>query len=386
MKFRVYAGLPLLATIFCLGCSNNNNTTASSIGNVYVSTAGDATVQAYGITLSTGALSDDGQGVPTGATPAAMAISPDAAAIVIANRDADNLSVYTVNGDGSLAAASGNPATGKTPVAVAFNPAGTFFFVANQTDSTVSVYSVSGTTLTAVAGSPFSTVTSLLDPSTLPSAIAVSASGNYLYVANSLTNTVSVFNVGSSGALTQSTFGPYNVGVNPSGLGTTPTGSFLYVANFGDNNVSAFAICDAVTNSCSNSSAPDGSLTAVAGSPFSAGIGPVAMASDSSGSFLYVVDKSSNQVSQFRISSGTGAISAFSPAAVSTGTTPVAAAVHIGTNVVTATGGTVEYLYVANNGSTSLSIYSFDSTLGTLGIVGSPFPTISGNPSAVVTR
>jgi 6-phosphogluconolactonase len=385
MKFRVYAGLPLLATIFCLGCSNNNNTTASSIGNVYVSTAGDATVQAYGITLSTGALSDDGQGVPTGATPAAMAISPDAGAIVIANRDADNLSVYTVNGDGSLAAASGNPATGKTPVAVAFNPAGTFFFVANQTDSTISVYSVSGTTLTAVAGSPFSTVTSLLDPNTLPSALVVSASGNYLYVANSLTNTVSSFQIGSNGVLTQSTAPPYPVGVNPSGLGITPTGSFLYVANFGDNNVSAFAICDAVTTTCAGATG-DGSLTPVVGSPFSAGIGPVAMASDPSGSFLYVVDKTSNQVSQYRISSGTGVITAFSPAAVSTGTTPVAAAVHIGTNVVTATGGTVEYLYVANNGSTSLSIYSFDSTLGPLGIVGSPFPTISGNPTAVVTR
>jgi len=402
MKFRVFASLLLLAALLCcIACSNNINTATISVGNLFVATAGNTSVQAYGITLSSGALSTDGQGIGTGtgtgSSPTAMAISPDATTLVVANSTCNNatsgcLTTYTINGDGTLTAVTGTTATGESPVAVTFNPAGTFLFVTNQgnsvtqSSSSISVFSVNGTTLTAVAGSPFSTVTPGVTTPTLPSAVAVSLSGNFLYVANNMTNTVSVFNIASSGALTQSTFGPYNVGTNPSALGLTTTGSFIYVANFNDNNVSAFGVCDKVTTTCSNPSAPDGSLTAVTGSPFSAGIGPTAITTDAAGSFLYVADKSSNQISQFRISSGTGSLSALTPASVSTGTTPFGFAVRLGTTTITATGGTTEYLYVTNNGSTSVSTFSFDSTAGILGILGQPITTISGNPTAVVAR
>lgn len=395
MKFRFLAGLLLVEMLGCLGCSNNNNTTTTTVGDLYVTTAGNTAVQAYGITLSSGALSTDGPAVQTGtgagSSPTAMAISPDVTTLVAANSNCSNstkgcLSVYTINGDGSVAAVSGNPATGTNPVALAFNPAGTFLFVANQGSSNISVYSVSGTTLAEVAGSPFSTITPGVTNPTQPVAVAISASGSYLYVANNFTSTVSIFSIGSSGALTQSTFGPYNVGLNPSALGITPTGSFLYVANFADNNVSAFAICDKVTNTCSNASSPDGSLSPVTGSPFSAGIGPTAISTDTTGTFLFIVNKSSNQISQFRISTGTGVLAANVPAAVSAGTTPVSLVAVLGTTLISATGGTTEYLYVANNGGTSISIFSFDSTLGQLGILGQPTATISGNPTAVTAR
>ena len=167
MKFRFLAGLLLVEMLGCLGCSNNNNSTTTTVGDLYVTTAGDTSVQAYGITLSSGALSTDGPGVQTGtgagSSPTAMTISPDVTTLVVANSTCSNspkgcLSVYTVNGDGSVTAVTGNPATGTNPVALAFNPAGTFLFVANQGSSNISVYSVSGTTLTEVAGSPFSTI------------------------------------------------------------------------------------------------------------------------------------------------------------------------------------------------------------------------------------
>jgi 6-phosphogluconolactonase (cycloisomerase 2 family) len=397
MKSRVFASLVLLAvTLCCLGCSNNNNTTTTqSVGDIFVATGGNTAVQAYGVTLSTGALSADGPGIQTGtgvgSSPIAMAISPDATTLVIANSTCSNtslgcLTLYTIAGDGSLTAATASTATGTSPVAITFNPAGTFLFVANQGDSTVSAYAVSGTTLTKVPGSPFSTVTPGLTTPTLPSGLAVSASGNFLYVANSLTYTVSVFNIASNGALTQSTDGPYSVGTNPVALGVNPTGAFLYVANFHDNNISAFSMCDKVTTTCSNPNAPDGGLTPVTGSPFSAGIGPSAISTDATGLFLYVVDQTSNQISQFRISTGTGALTALSPAAVSTGTTPFGLTVITGTTLIAATGGTIEYLYVTNNGSTTVSTYSFDSTLGALGILGLPTPTISGNPTGIAGR
>jgi len=320
-----------------------------------------------------------------------MAISPDATTLAIANTTCSNtsrgcLTLYTIAGDGSLTAATSTTATGTTPVALTFNPAGTFLFVANQGDSTVSAYAVSGTTLTTVPGSPFTTVTPGVTSPTLPSGLAVSASGNFLYVANSLTYTVSVFNIGTNGALTQSTNGPYAVGTNPTALGITPTGAFLYVANFHDNNISAFSVCDKTTTTCANPNSPDGGLTAVAGAPFSAGLGPNAISTDATGTFLYVVDQTSNQISQFKISTGTGTLTALSPAAVSTGTTPFGLTVITGTTLITTTGGTIEYLYVTNNGSTSVSVYSFDSTLGALGVLGMPTPTISGNPTGIAGR
>ncbi len=397
MKFRVFASLMLFAAMLCcLGCSNNNNTTTTqSVGDIFVATGGNTAVQAYGVTLSSGALSANGQGVQTGtgvgSSPTAMTISPDATTLVIANESCSNtakgcLTLYTIAGDGSLTAVTGTVATSVAPVALAFNPAGTFLFVANQGDSTVSAYSVSGTTLTAVPGSPFSTVTPGLTTPTLPSGLAVSASGNFLYVSNSLTYTVSMFNIGSNGALVQSTNGPYSVGTNPGALGITPTGAFLYVANFHDNNISALSICDKVTTTCSNPNSPDGGLTPVSGSPFSAGIGPSAISTDATGLFLYVVDQTSNQISQFKISTGTGALTALSPAAVSTGTTPYGLTVVTGTTLVTATGGTIEYLYVTNNGSTTVSAYSFDSTLGVLNVLGQPTPTISGSPTGIAGR
>lgn len=399
MKFRLLAGLLFsIELMACISCSNNNSTsTTTTVGNLYVTTAGNSALQAYGITLTTGAITGDGQGVATGTAPSAMAIAPGGAALVVANAASDNLSVYAINGDGSVTAVSGNPATGHNPVALAFNPAGTFLFVANQglssvvtspLDSSISVFSVSGTTLTSVG--TFSTVTPGVTTSTEPDAVAVSASGNYLYVANSFTNTVSMFDIGSTGALTQSTFGPYAVGLNPSSLGiavTTPGGQFLYIANFSDNNVSAFAICDTKsTATCSNANSPDGSLAPVTGSPFSAGLGPISISTDATVSFLFVADKTSNQVSQYRISGGTGALTANTPAAVSTGTTPVGVAVILGTDMISSTGGTTEYLYVPNNGGTSVSIFSFDSTVGQLGVVGTPTATVSGGPSAVAVR
>jgi hypothetical protein len=61
------------------------------------------------------------------------------------------------------------------------------------------------------------------------------------------------------------------------------------------------------------------------------------------------------------------------------------AAVRVGSTVISATGGTTDFLYVANLGSSSISVYSFDSTIGTLSQVDSPVST-GGFPSAVGVR
>ena len=150
--------------------------------------------------------------------------------------------------------------------------------------------------------------------------------------------------------------------------------------------VSAFAICNQIVTSCNDPNAPDGILAAITGSPFSAGLGPANMVVAPSGKFLFVVDRLSNQVSEYKIATGTGVLTPNSQATISTASNPVWAAIRVGTTTDATTGGTTNYLYVAELGASSLSIYTFDSTKGTLGRVGQPITIDGGQPSAVAAE
>ena len=66
--------------------------------------------------------------------------------------------------------------------------------------------------------------------------------------------------IGTGGALNEVSGSPYAVGTGPTGVLLDATGSYVYVANKGSNNISAFTL-----------TAASGKLTAVAGSPFSFG-------------------------------------------------------------------------------------------------------------------
>jgi 6-phosphogluconolactonase (cycloisomerase 2 family) len=154
------------------------------------------------------------------------------------------------------------------------------------------------------------------------------------------------------------------------------------------NNVSAFAICDIVVTSCLNPTSPDGTLTPVAGSPFAAGLGPVAIAFDLNFNFAYVVDKGSNTISQYSWGPGNGVLTPLSPATISTGLTPVAMAIRTGatgTNIGNITTNPTDYAYVANEGAGSISIYTLTTSTGLLNVLGMPILTF-GQTSALVVR
>ncbi len=218
-------------------------------------------------------------------------------------------------------------------------------------------------------------------------ALAVSASGNYLYVANQFANTVASFQISSSGALTP--LSTYSVGTSPSavflsvGQGTIPAGLFLYVANTGSNNVSAFSVCDAPN--AFGCSTPNGVLAQVTGSPFPAQPGPVAIAMDPTAPFLYVADEQANQISQYSWSSGTGALTPLTVPTISAAGQPVSLAVRSGLGVTSTTTVGIDYLYVANFNGSSISIYSLNTTNGVLNVLGSPVTTFS-QPSAIAVR
>jgi DNA-binding beta-propeller fold protein YncE len=388
MKFCPRASLLFPVLLVCLGCTTANPAASSGTGFLYLVTAGDTTLSAFTIALSNGSLNTDGNTVPTGTAPVAIAITPGGSAAFVANQTAASVSLYSINSDGSLTAGTTALAVGTNPTGLALDPGGKFLFVANQgtssdpTSGTVSVFSISGTTVTEVAGSPFPTEVVGATTGSGPVSLVVPPVGNYLYVANRFAGTVSAFSFdGTTGALTPVPNSPYAVGLTPQGIAVSRDGNYVFVANSGSNNVSVFSICAAASASCLT---PDGSMTST-GPAVSAGQGPVAVAVDQGFNYVYVLNYNSSSVSQYRYSPGTGALTPLSPTSISTGLNPTSLVVvsgATGTNVGSTTLNPTDYVFVANTGAATLSAFTLNTASGVLNVTGQP-TTTGGQPSAL---
>jgi DNA-binding beta-propeller fold protein YncE len=93
-----------------------------------------------------------------------------------------------------------------------------------------------------------------------------------------------VLSIGTSGTLNEITGSPYATGTGPTGVVLDPTGSYVYVANKGSNNISAFTLTLA-----------SGKLAVVSGSPFSSGGQlPIGFVNDNTKTYLAVINSGSN--------------------------------------------------------------------------------------------
>src|SRR6202521_4759450 len=86
MKFRFlqYVLLPGLL-LGLMACSSNNSAVATGTGVLYVTAQGKATVSAFAVNLSSGALSAIGSSMRTGAVHAAIAITDSENALFVPN-------------------------------------------------------------------------------------------------------------------------------------------------------------------------------------------------------------------------------------------------------------------------------------------------------------
>ena len=112
--------------------------------------------------------------------------------------------------------------------AVAVNSGSTLLYLARSGSSGgLSVYTI-GTNgaLTAVAGSPYATGAGA-------TAIALEGTGKYVYVANRSDSTISGFLIGSGGVLSALTGSPFASGTQVSSLGFDTTGTYLLAASIG---------------------------------------------------------------------------------------------------------------------------------------------------------
>lgn len=149
----------------------------------------------------------------------------------------------------------------------------------------------------------------------------------------------------------------------PLGVAVDPCDRFVYVSDSLTNKVSAYLLCAVQAPSPPSGTTPcpfaDGRLVPIAGSPFAMsgsanGPGPISV--DPFGNNLYVLNTLSNNISGFKISQITGAITALTPATTATGLQPMSMVIR----------GDGNWMFVANFNAASVSQYSVSPVTGAL--------------------
>lgn len=263
-----------------------NRATVSAVGRfLFVSNLNSGNVSAFSINPISGVLTlVPGSPFSTGGTgECSIAPTPDGQFLIGANDISNNITVFSIAGNGALAIVPGSPVpAGGTPDGIKVSPNGKFLAVALVFSDAVQMFSIgSNGSLTQVPGSPFVT--------TGPGAAAgveINCASNLLFVGEAVGSgtTVDVFNIDPNGALTPAPGSPFVVssGDNSNIVLLSSDERSLFVSNQFSNSVTVFTV------------AASGGLTLVPGSPFLNGGSPFAfslgMATNQSGTFLYDVN------------------------------------------------------------------------------------------------
>jgi 6-phosphogluconolactonase len=227
-----------------------------------------------------------------------------------------------------------------------------YLFAALPVTNQVAVYREDPTAgvLTQIAGSPFAVGDGAFS-------LVLHPSGKFLYVANpgQNENDISLFTVASNGVLSE-IFPRTSVAPDasqPTLLVMDPAGSFLYVMNTGSSNISVFSI-----------NATSGVLSPVANSPFTVGLPLENMQLTPSGNFLYItaVGLNNGLILGFRVASGS---LTFSSQTNSDGINPFGLAID----------PTGTFLYAANTSSNSIAIFKIALSGALSEVSGSPLNT-----------
>ena len=203
--------------------------------------------------------------------------------------------IYTIDTTTGLLTAHANSPlalyTGKTTTPTVVTPT-SMLITPNNSIVYVSLASLGVQVLTLGSGGALSagngsvvTVLPPLSTSTSGSDYGLASDPNskFLFVAE-LTTGLRVFSIGTAGALNEVAGSPYAVGTGPTGVLLDSTGSYVYVANKGSSNISGFTL-----------TAASGKLTAIAGSPFgSGGQFPIEMIEDNTKKFVGVINSGNN--------------------------------------------------------------------------------------------
>ena len=306
-----------------------------------------------------------------GRDPVAEAVSSDNTNLYVVNQDDNTIVQFIIGNDGKLYPQNTVNTPGIYPLAVAVK--GTNLYVldtyqplpgcstAAPCSGSIAVYPITSSSSTPPSdalGSPIANGSLNYWPLTLPgkpndillpTGISVLASGAEVFVSayDSTANTgyVFAFSASSSGALAALNGGvPFAAGTYPSAIASDPTGSYVYVTDATSGNIRGYSV-------------QSGLLIPLGGSPFPAGDQPSAIVIDPSYPYLYVANTQDSTVTAYSMSSG--ALTRLGSYA--TGLQPVAIGIDPSTN---------HFLYTANflgtTVSGTVSGFELSPTAGTL--------------------
>lgn len=267
-------------------------------------------VSAFSIDAKTGALKLLNQ-VPTrGAGPCHLSLDKTAAFVLVANYDSGNIASFPIQGDGSLATASGfvqhsgsgpNKERQEGPHAhwIGTSPDNRFALVADLGLDEVIVYgfdSSQGTFTPSLSGF------AKLKPGAGPRHVAFAPSGKFVYVLSEMESSVTAFGYQEkTGALKElQTISAlpkdYSGRKEAAEICVHPSGKFLYSSNRGHDSIAAFSINQA-----------KGTLKSL-GQVLTGGKTPRHFAIDPTGDYLLAENQESNNIVVFHIDAATGSL------------------------------------------------------------------------------
>jgi len=343
---------------------------------VYVANDGgnQSTVSALASDATTGVLTPiTGSPYNSGSGSLALAKDPVGAHIYVANDFSGDISAFSMNAtSGTLNPIATSPITVETGVdAIAIDPLGQFLYVVSGNSSNLWGFSInSAGGLTLLQAMPLS-VSNLATSSS----VLIDPSGKYLYVAAGSSSSSSIFGFSrniSTGALASLAGFPVPLNGQSNHGAFDPTGKFLL---FTGNNV--FGTAGGLDVFTLDSSS--GSLTLASGSPAQVRDDPAGVIVDASGKYVYVPNTADATISAFTLDPATGAL-----ASVSGSPFPSGGNGSINGPLGIATDNSGKFIYVAN-ASNDVSVFSINSGTGVLTSVGgSPFPDGGNGPSAII--
>ena len=365
-RAAIFLGFIFLIT----GCSDGTLTAGGptptpSPGNAFVFTANAAGNNVSGFANDgTGALTPvPGSPFAIPGQPFGIAATPNNKFLYVTqfqNNEISSFLISSASGVLTPLACSTIPATDVQPLKIAINPAGTLLYTANQVGS-VTGFAINGTTgcLTAISTTPTDTVAR---------GITIDQSGQFVYVVTG-GGGIDAFSIGPTGTLTRLAIGGFDSGTTTMlAVKAVPTFEVLVATDGGStNNIRTFTINTStgaltpVITTAPGSSPPNPSAIAF-NTPLNATTPPV-----------YIANTSSNNLTVNTVNSAgtTGTASLTVPVA----TGPVDLAVD----------PSGKFLYVANNGSSTVSVLNANITAAnTTTALISTSPTGGGPESIVV--